>query len=100
MIFNVKYFGITAEVSGRAVEELVGDCTTVQELKQTLFLMYPGLKELNFKIAVNYELAEDTVELGGDEEIALLPPFAGGWFNVIMGECGNVKMDELTKLSF
>jgi len=36
------------------------------------------LKEINYKIAVNQTLADDSLLLNENDEIALLPPFAGG----------------------
>lgn len=39
---------------------------------------YPELKEINYKIAVNQEIT-DTLPVNTEiNEIALLPPFAGG----------------------
>lgn len=78
MTLIVKYFGMTAEVSRKGEEELLEQYSTIQELKEALFVMYPKLENMNFKIAVNQSLVENDFDLIGNEEIALLPPFAGG----------------------
>ena len=39
---------------------------------------YPKLKDLNYKFAVNQTLVATNITLKENDEIALLPPFAGG----------------------
>ena len=51
---------------------------SIDELKEALLVRYSGLEKMNFKIAVNQTIINDDYELKGNEEIALLPPFAGG----------------------
>ncbi|WP_233357749.1 MoaD/ThiS family protein [Haloflavibacter putidus] len=46
-------------------------------MKQNLFEKYPELQQKDFKIAQNQELVSDETLLTG-QEIAVLPPFAGG----------------------
>lgn len=78
MTLIIKYFGMTAEASGKEEEELSNHYSSIQELKKDLFIKYPDLVNMNFKIAANQTLIGDEYDLIGNEEIALLPPFAGG----------------------
>lgn len=78
MTFIIKYFGMTAEASGKTEEELLVSSSSIKELKDVLLHKYPKLKPMNFKIAVNQNVVENDFDLIGSEEIALLPPFAGG----------------------
>ncbi len=78
MTLKLKYFGMVAEASGKEEELLDGAFLSVQELEEGLLLKYPNLSEINFKVAVNQNIVERDFKLKGDEEVALLPPFAGG----------------------
>ena len=66
-----------AEMTGRSSESMKIAEGTIVDLKVILVGKYPGLKNKDFRIAQNQELvSEDTLLTG--QEIALLPPFAGG----------------------
>lgn len=77
---TVKTFGITRDITGtREVELEVVEGTTVHEFKQALFKQYPRLATLtSLFIAVNHAYAEDGQVLAVGDEIALIPPVAGG----------------------
>ena len=77
MQITIKYFGQIAEVTKRNEETMSFSKLLVSELLNHLFIKYPMLKNRSFTIAQNQELVADNTELTG-EEIALLPPFAGG----------------------
>jgi len=47
-------------------------------LKNELLLKYPALKTRQFIIAVNKQKANGNIALKETDEIALIPPFAGG----------------------
>lgn len=76
-MLKLKYFGMIAEAVEKSDEEfsLTKDITT---LTAELELKYPKLKELNYKFAVNQSLIAENTPLNDNDEIALLPPFAGG----------------------
>ena len=78
MTLIIKYFGMTAEASGKEEEELSNHYSSIKELKTDLLNKYPDLEKMNFKIAVNQTIIDGGCDLVGNEEIALLPPFAGG----------------------
>ena len=67
-----------AEATEKVDEELNVQYSSVLGLKEDLVNRYPKLIDMNFKIAVNQQIVTDDYSLIGNEEIALLPPFAGG----------------------
>ena len=50
----------------------------VAEVRELLLSAHPVLKEHTFRIAVDARLPGEEVVITEAEEIALLPPFAGG----------------------
>lgn len=49
-----------------------------ESLNKYLHSVYPKLSKQKYKIAVNQELINDSVDLKEGDEVSLLPPFAGG----------------------
>tara|TARA_R110001592_G_C13105398_1_gene744511 strand:- start:1000 stop:1236 length:237 start_codon:yes stop_codon:yes gene_type:complete len=78
MILKLKYFGMIAEAVGKENEMIDFSFNTVEELEKVLKNQYSKLTLMNFKIAVNQSIVEPSVLLKENDEIALLPPFAGG----------------------
>lgn len=81
MNIQLKYFGMIAEATNlneENVEISTQNTFTTVDLSTLLQNKYPQLKELNFKFAVNKNFAKDAQELQANDEVALLPPFAGG----------------------
>ena len=77
MWIEIKYFGMLAEITGCTTEQLVIASKGIAGLKKELLNKYPDFTNKDFRIAQNQELVTDTALLTG-EEIAVLPPFAGG----------------------
>ena len=77
MHIDIKYFGMLAEITGCDSEQIESEIITVAELQNLLLNKYPDFRNKDFRIAQNQELVSDKTELTG-EEIAILPPFAGG----------------------
>lgn len=77
---RIKAFGITREIVGQ--RELILDLPEgkkIADLKAILFGQHPQLEALkSLFIAVNQEYAEDQALLKDNDEIALIPPVAGG----------------------
>lgn len=69
-------FGLIAERAGARTLELSAAGTS--ELKVHLAERIEGLAALSYAIAVDREIVPGDRKLTGDEEIAVLPPFAGG----------------------
>ncbi|NQY11556.1 MAG: MoaD/ThiS family protein [Flavobacteriales bacterium] len=77
MKVHIKLFAATAEATG--IEELtLEDFTDMAVLQDYLFRQYPALKDLSFIIAHNQEVKQLDFALEDGDEIAILPPFAGG----------------------
>ncbi len=77
MKVEVLFFGVLAEKAG--LERLsVKGANDVGLLKRKIFGIYPELGNYSFRVSVNRKLAEDKDKLKEGDEVALLPPFAGG----------------------
>jgi molybdopterin synthase sulfur carrier subunit len=73
---KVLLFGMIAEKAGAAEVEMAATSThfLTRELEQRI----PGLDRMSYAIAVDRRIVKEDTPLTGREEIALLPPFAGG----------------------
>lgn len=77
MKLKIKYFGLLAEITHCDEEAFEFSGSMVSELREALYVKYPDFIKKNFQIAQNQILVSDQTVITGDE-IALLPPFAGG----------------------
>ncbi|MDR9458111.1 MAG: MoaD/ThiS family protein [Salegentibacter sp.] len=78
MKITIKYFGILAETSGKKEEILeVDKGMSAAELKGRQIKTYQIPEEESVQLAVNQNLNTE-VELKEGDEVAFLPPFAGG----------------------
>lgn len=73
---EVLLFGMIAEAAGTDRIELTASST--QELREVLVDRVPDIRGLSYSIAVDRSLVHEDITLSGNEEIAVLPPFAGG----------------------
>ena len=51
---------------------------TLNELDDLLKARFPELSSVSYRLSVNRQLTTDNRQLSDGDEIALLPPFAGG----------------------
>lgn len=72
----MKLFGLIAEKAGAETIRL--SATSVFGLKRAAEERIEGLAAMSYAIAVNRRIMKDDAPLNGNEEVALLPPFAGG----------------------
>ncbi len=77
MLITIKYFGQIAEVTQKEEESLEFSGALISELLEQLYKKYALLGNKDFKVAQNQELVTFETPVSGNE-IALLPPFAGG----------------------
>jgi molybdopterin synthase sulfur carrier subunit len=79
MDIKIKYFGLLAEVMNQTetIVMLKENCR-VEELRSILWSTYPALEGKEFKIAVNKNIVPEKAIILPTDELALLPPFAGG----------------------
>ena len=73
---EVLLFGIIAEKAGK--DKLTIVAASMSELRERLLKEMPFLGSLSYAMAVDRRIVREDRSLTGDEEIALLPPFAGG----------------------
>jgi len=78
MKLTIKYFGMLAEATAIAEEQMHVNSCTIADLLNTLENQYPKLQDKNFKVAVDHVLVDKHHIIRNEVEIALLPPFAGG----------------------
>lgn len=78
MILRLKYFGMIAEAIGKDEESVDFSNSTINDLDNNLKSKYSKLEDLNYNFAVNQTIVERDELLNENDEIALLPPFAGG----------------------
>ena len=80
MKVKVLYFAQVSEKLGINSEEITfqKEHPTLWDLMDYLVKTYPVLDELSYKIAHNQVLTKENAALSERDEIALLPPFAGG----------------------
>jgi len=77
MTISVKYFGAIAEATGKDEEELTIDQQDINTLFDSINSRY-DLNGIDYSIAVNKRIVNQNEAIQSNDEIALLPPFAGG----------------------
>lgn len=79
MKVNMFYFAQISEILGCNKEEIsIRQDTSVKNLIDVLKERNPLLSKQSFQVAVNQTLVKSDVKLNEGDEVALLPPFAGG----------------------
>ncbi len=71
---------MSKDIVGKNSETLeFDDKLSIQEFRQQLANIFPGLKEMEtYTIAVNEEYAEQRQLLSDNDTIAIIPPVSGG----------------------
>jgi len=77
MGINVLFFGVLAEVAGTSFKHY-SDVSTLGDLRHRIADDYPEIVHYNFRIALNNEITDREGVLKPGDEVAYLPPFAGG----------------------
>lgn len=83
-MITIKLFGMTKLLAGNqsSLSLALTDGRRVKDLVELLDGGYPAIGELIHKkkvlVSVNQEIAHEETEIKDGDEIALLPPFAGG----------------------
>lgn len=78
MKVKVHYLGMLVDQTGKHEETITLSDDKLSSLDVALKTKYPILKEVPYNIVVNHDIVSDQLELQPTDEIALLPPFAGG----------------------
>ncbi|MCG3165355.1 MAG: hypothetical protein POELPBGB_01118 [Bacteroidia bacterium] len=77
MKIQVKFFGMIAELT-ELNSMLIHNIHDIDSLKKELSVIFPKLKNCNYVFAVNKKITTNNCQFSNADEIALLPPFAGG----------------------
>ncbi len=78
MNIEVAYFGMLTDETGRSSENIQTPFSSVQELNELIQSKYEGLKKLSYRIAINDSFVQNQDSFQEGDQIAFLPPFAGG----------------------
>lgn len=77
MEIDVIFFGVLTEVTGTPSKHY-SDIISFSDLKHKIEDDFPEIVHYSFRIAVNNEITDEEPTLSHDDEVAYLPPFAGG----------------------
>jgi len=77
MKINVLFFGILSDITGKS-KLTFDNIPNTEELLLHLESEYTALKNIKYLISVNKKLVNSNLMFKDGDEIALMPPFAGG----------------------
>ncbi len=77
MEVKVLFFGVLADVAGTSVRHY-GDVGSTDRLMIRIQDDFPEFIHYNFRTSVNREIVNGDVLLNDGDEVAFMPPFAGG----------------------
>ncbi len=77
MKVTVRFFGMIAEATS-ATTFVASNVNNTHELVKFLETSFPKVGQHKYAIAINKKLITGNVKLSDGDEVALLPPFAGG----------------------
>lgn len=77
MQIKVLFFGVLSEVAGTAFRTY-NNIKSYDDLMLRIRDDVPEITGYNYMTAVNNEITSGEVILHNDDEVALMPPFAGG----------------------
>lgn len=77
MSIKIKIFGQLAEIAGR-IELEWQELSDTDTIREKLIAEFPKLEYHPFVMAVNKKIVNQNQKINKGDEVALLPPFAGG----------------------
>ena len=77
MKVKVLFFGVLSEIAGTTIK-IYDDVKSSEHLNQRVSDDFPEMAHYKYKISVNNELISKNTPLKNEDEVAFLPPFAGG----------------------
>lgn len=77
MEVKVLFFGVLAEVTGTNCKYYTG-VKSFSDLKGRIEDEFPEIVHYSFRLSVNSEMIDVDPVLNNGDEVALMPPFAGG----------------------
>jgi molybdopterin converting factor small subunit len=77
MEVSVLFFGVLSEVAGTDMRHF-RDVRSTSDLMHRILDEYPEIGNYNFRLSLNNEIIDGVMPLSDTDEVALMPPFAGG----------------------
>lgn len=77
MQVKVLFFGVLSEVTGTNWKHY-REVSSISDLKFRIQDEFPEVVNYNFRISLNNEIIDNDTILKDGDEVALMPPFAGG----------------------
>lgn len=77
MNIEVLFFGVLADITGTGRKQY-RDVTSFSDLKYRIEDEFPEIVHYTFRVALNNEIVNEEPAVKDGDEIAFLPPFAGG----------------------
>jgi sulfur-carrier protein len=77
MEIKVLFFGILADITGTRCKHY-RDVKSLSDLKFKIYDDFPEVVHYNFRIFINSMINIYNTSLNNNDEVALIPPFAGG----------------------
>jgi len=77
MQVKVLFFGVLSEVAGIDCRHY-SDVKSVNDLKIKIMDEFPEIEHYSYRISLNNEITDSDRLLNDTDEVALMPPFAGG----------------------
>jgi molybdopterin converting factor small subunit len=77
MEVKVLFFGVLAEVTGTAIKYYL-NVNNMSDLRFRISDDFPEIVHYNYRIAINNQIIDGEPPLKSGDEVAFLPPFAGG----------------------
>lgn len=79
MLVTIKYFGMLLELTSKTTETInINNNTSISQIETILLKKYPNIKNVPYNIALNLKIQNKSTLLNNGDELAFLPPFAGG----------------------
>ena len=76
---NLLFWGVLSDVSQtKSTTITLANNSSLATLKQQVIAQYPKLTKYHFHCAVNHDMVQEDVLLKDGDEVALMPPYAGG----------------------
>jgi molybdopterin synthase sulfur carrier subunit len=77
MKVKVLFFGVLSEVAATGIK-IYENVNSIEHLKLRISDDFPEIIHYNFRISLNNEITDTDSPLSDGDEVAFLPPFAGG----------------------
>jgi len=77
MEVNVLFFGVLVEITGTNCKHY-REVKSISDLKLRISDDFPEIVHYNFIVSINNKIINNNPDLNDGDEVALMPPFAGG----------------------